>query len=480
RLVDTYAQVVKSNRVLDAVAERMAKDYPGIQPSAIGASLSMTGVSETSVVRVSSRTGDAKLSADIVNAVLDVAPGEIKRVVGAGDIEIIDYASPPSRPDARPLMRQGLTGALAGAVAAAAVLFLFFVLNQRVGDAKELRDNYTLPVLSSVKRQKGESEDPTKFVLSGQSDMDLVESYAKLRMNLLYTLVGKERKSVVVTSAVSGEGKSTIASNLAISLAMAGKRVLLVDADMRRGCQHEIFGYSSESAGLSNVLIGQTDWHDALRIHRVGAKPEDERNPEPEADLQYKGYPVTTTDAQPQAAEAPEGNTLDVLPSGTVPPNPSELLGSAAMGELLRQMEAEYDLVLLDAPPINIVSDPLALSAGAAGGIFVVRQDFTDHREIRRALNAAEMTGLELLGFVFYGEKVRSASYYSYRRYGGYHGYHSYDKYDTRNRYDPRNRYEPKLPARKPELKNKGETAPSSGSPQSTPSESSSRRRRKE
>ena len=100
-------------------------------------------------------------------------------------------------------------------------------------------------------------------------------------------------------------------------------------------------------------------------------------------------------------------------------------------------MEAEYDLVLLDAPPINIVADPLALSPQTAGGIFVVRQDFSDHREIRRALSSAEMTGLDLLGFVFYGEKVRQGKYY-YRRKYYYGGYNHYDKYDPRNKYDTR------------------------------------------
>ena len=86
--------------------------------------------------------------------------------------------------------------------------------------------------------------------------------------------------------------------------------------------------------------------------------------------------------------------------------------------------------MVLDVPPINIVSDPLALSSQVAGGVYVVRQNFTDHREIRTALTSAEMTGLDLLGFVFYGEKLRQGSYYS-RRY--YHGYKYYHKYDTRS-----------------------------------------------
>ena len=414
-LVDTYAQVVQSNRVLDVIAERLSKDYPGIQTAAIGGSLSMASVSETGVVRVSSRTTNAQLSADIVNAVLDVAPSEIKRVVGAGDVQIIDYATAPSTADARRTMRQGLTGALAGAALAAGILALIFLLNQKVRDSKELTERYTLPILAEVRRRRGKDMDPLELILSEDSEMELVESFAKLRMNLLYTLVGKERKSVVVTSAVSGEGKSTIAANLAISLSMSGKRILLVDADMRRGCQHDLFLYDQDTPGLSDVLAGQIDWQDAVLTENYTARDNRKGQQGPEA----------------------LRNALDVLPAGAVPPNPSELLESSAMQNLLKELEAEYDLVLLDAPPINIVSDPLALSPQTAGGIFVVRQDFSDHREIRRALSSAEMTGLDLLGFVFYGEKVRQGKYY-YRRKYYYGGYNHYDKYDPRNKYDTR------------------------------------------
>ena len=414
QLVDTYAQVVKSNRVLQAVAERMITDYPGIQPEMIGSSLSMVSVSETGVVRVISRTVNAQLSADIVNTVLDVAPNEIKRVVGAGDIQIVDYATVPQNPDDRRIIRQGMIGALAGAVLAGAVLVLLFLLNQRVKDSKELQDHYTLPILSEVKRQGGKEKDPSRFLMSDGSDMDTVESYAKLRMNLLYTMVGKKRKSVLVTSAVSGEGKSTIAANLAVSLGMSGKKVLLVDADMRRGCQHDIFRYPSQTSGLSEVLSGQMEWNKVLLTRDLGMSPAAEAKP------------------SGKKKKAPVRNMLDILPAGAVPPNPSELLESSAMHKLLKEMEAKYDLILLDVPPINIVSDPLALSGETAGGIFVVRQNFSDHREVRKALISSEMTGLELLGFVLYGEKVRQARYYSRKHYGGYQ---SYDKYNPRNQY---------------------------------------------
>jgi Mrp family chromosome partitioning ATPase len=94
--------------------------------------------------------------------------------------------------------------------------------------------------------------------------MDTVESYAKLRMNLFYTLVGKESHTVLITSGISGEGKSTIAANLAISCAMSDRRVILVDADMRRACQGDVFHYENTVPGLSDVLVGNAAWQDVI------------------------------------------------------------------------------------------------------------------------------------------------------------------------------------------------------------------------
>ena len=409
-IVNVYSEVIKTNAVMQKILEcrletegedgtteeqLLCQKYPGLTAAYIRGVISMASINDTPMVRVTCRTTNPQLSADICNSVLQVAPAALFDIVGAGNAKVQDYAPVPAGPNARNDQAQGMTGALIGAVAAAALLVLLFLLNSRVEDSTELTENYTPPLLASVRRLPGDEKNPDSFLLGEQSNMELEESYAKLRMNLLYTLVGKDRRTVLVTSAVSGEGKSTIAANLAISAGMSGKKVLLVDADMRRACQRDIFHYDSQAQGLSDLLIGTVKLEDVI-LSSIR-------------------------------------DNLDVLPAGGMPPNPSELLESQAMKDLLADLETKYDLVLLDAPPINIVSDPLALSSLAAGGLFVVRQHFSDHKEIRKALTAAELTGLELLGFVFYGEKIHQGSYYS-RRYYHYKGYYYYHKYDTKAR----------------------------------------------
>ena len=392
QLTKTYLVVVKSGKVMNAVVKRLSEDYPNISASTISNSLSMGNVGETAVVSVISTTRNAQMSADIVNAVMEYAPDEIIRVVGAGSVEILDYAKVPVIPDARNAVRRSMAGAMGGAVIAACLLALLYLMNRKVKESKELTDNYTPPVLATIQRLEGGKASPNAFLLTNQSPMEVLENYAKLRMNLLYTLVGKESHTVVVTSSISGEGKSTISANLAISCAMGGKKVLLIDGDLRRASQRDIFGFDKKAEGLSDVLVGKCTWQEAVL--------------------------------------AEVRSNLDLLPAGHFPPNPAELLESAGMQRILKEFEEAYDMVILDMPPVNVVADPLVLSNHVAGCLFVTRQNFSDHRDIQKALISAEMTGMNVLGFIFYGENLHEGSYYSRRYYKSY-----YNKYDYRHRH---------------------------------------------
>ncbi len=110
-----------------------------------------------------------------------------------------------------------------------------------------------------------------------------------------------------------------------------------------------------------------------------------------------------------------------ILPAGPAAPNPAELLSLPVLPGILSEMEKEFDLILLDTPPMNVVSDPLALSSHVAGCVLVIRQNYSDHREIRKALVSAEMAGMNVLGFVFYGKKVKQGRYYGKKYYKKYY-----------------------------------------------------------
>lgn len=272
-------------------------------------------------------------------------------------------------------------------VIAGGVLFLLFILNRRVTDSKELTENYSLPLLANNPKQHT-MESQSDYLLNKKTSSQVLAAYGKLRMNLFFTLQGTT-KVIIVSSAIPGENKSTVSANLAISFAIDGKHVLLIDGDMRKPSQYKLFKMNEKDAGLSNLLVPGSDPEDV--IHR----------------------------------EIREN--LDLLLAGTVPPNPSELLNSPTMRSLLEKYKKEYDLIVLDTPPINVVSDALVLSDSDVGMLFLARCDYSDHREIRRALNAAEFTGINMLGMAMTCAVRSGDSYYGYRYYKHYYG--SYDRY---------------------------------------------------
>lgn len=190
------------------------------------------------------------------------------------------------------------------------------------------------------------------------------EAYKLLRTNLMFSMADEGSCKVIgVTSALRGEGKSTTAANLAYTLAQSGKRTLLMEADMRIPVQASTFRLE-ESPGLSHVLTGMNSLHEAIR----------------------QQTPI---------------RTMSILPAGEIPPNPSELLSSKNMATVMNALIGIFDYIIVDLPPINAVSDGLAVSKLLTGTIVVVRQNYCDQQSLAETMRRLEMLEVKLLGFVF-------------------------------------------------------------------------------
>ena len=218
--------------------------------------------------------------------------------------------------------------------------------------------------------------------ISDKSKFAIVESYKAARTNIMFSLSADDEKVFAVTSYSKGEGKSTVSSNLAISFSKMEKRVLLVDSDLRRPNLHNIFKIDNNT-GLSNVIGKMGDFDEA--VHR---------------------------DVLPN---------LDILPSGTIPPNPSELLCSSRFIDLVKRLNEEYDYVIFDTPPIGVVSDALLLKDLVAGFVVVLRERSTTHGDIQNLLESAKLADCKLLGFIkvgcVTGKKRGKRGYYYYQYY---------------------------------------------------------------
>lgn len=217
------------------------------------------------------------------------------------------------------------------------------------------------------------------------------EAYRSLRTNIIFSRPEQQPRSLVFTSPMPGEGKSTSAANLAVTLAAQGVRVVLVDADLRRGVLHQVFDVPREP-GLSQVLLGLADLETAVRRVRLD-----------------------------------EDHGFDLLATGTRPPNPAELLGSARMRELIERLEAEHEAVVLDAPPLNLLTDAALLGSNADGVIVVARAAVTQKGALTYAIEQLRQVRAPVLGSVINDIDVRRDLKY----HGGYGAYAYYSLDDS-------------------------------------------------
>ena len=213
------------------------------------------------------------------------------------------------------------------------------------------------------------------FVIEKKPKSIAAESYRTLRTNIQYSSFDKEIQVIVITSSEPGEGKSTTAGNLALSLSQDGKKVILIDSDLRKPSIHKNFKITN-ILGLSDVLIGKED------INNVVSK---------------------------------YNNNLLILTSGKIPPNPSEMLASNSMTKLIEVLKETFDYIILDTPPVQAVTDSQILSAKADGTILVVKAQKTKRDSVKNAVALLNKVNANILGTVLNGlEESRNNYYYYY------------------------------------------------------------------
>jgi capsular exopolysaccharide synthesis family protein len=298
-----------------------------------------------------------------------------------GTIQILQRATPSAQ------LRTGrfealLKGALAGLALGCAILFLLDRIDDRVNSFTELKDQFEEQVLGQIPREDGASK---RLALLQQNDTRQIysEAFRNIRSSLLYMAIEGERPRVLaITSAIPGEGKSTIALNLAITMAFAGSRVLIVDADMRKGVLHEDLG-TSHTPGLSEILSRQHAWRDVLM-----------KTP-------YPG--------------------LDYLPRGKSAPQVGELLISPAAELFVQEAKAAYDYVVFDTPPVLAADDTPSLAPKMDGVIMVMRASYTSSRMTQSSLDILYHRQVNVLGMVFNFIDTNLPDYYHYQYYRSYY-----------------------------------------------------------
>lgn len=382
RTVTSYVSVARTEVVLQPVIDELSLDTTLVD---LREDLTISSPTGTSILNVTARDDRPDQAARISNAVAS----SLQRVVGElappgtdgaqlVTASVIDTAQPPETPASpRPVLNLML-GAVLGALLGAGQVILRSRLDTRVRTHEDVERVTDVPVLASVGRNVNTSLRATSVAKERWTS---AEAYRRLRTNVGFLGLGGERRpSIVVTSSLAGEGKTETAINLARVLAEAGESVLLIDADLRRPKVAERMRLDDE-LGLVDVLTGRGTLDD-LRM-RVGS-----------------GH-------------------LSVLPSGTIPPNPSELLGSAAMAHLIAEAERDFDHVLFDSPPLLPVTDAVVLASQTGGAIVVARSGQVRWSELGAALNILAVGDVPALGIVLNDSPPAQSS-----AYGGYYAPH--------------------------------------------------------
>jgi capsular exopolysaccharide synthesis family protein len=276
-------------------------------------------------------------------------------------------------------------GFMLGLMLGVGLAFLLELIDSSIKSPSDITRKVDLPLLGMVPHAEDLDEEVSDMRRAFNTNPNslLGEAFRQIHTCLLFSGPSESHRSVLVTSASPGDGRTTIAVNLAAATARAGRKVLLVDTNFRQPMVHQLFEQCSR-AGLSDVLSGQAQWREVV---------------------------------------CPVADGLSVMPAGTLPPNPAELLASEMMRRLITEMEQEYDQVIFDGAPVMLVTDPLAVSTMVDGVILVVRAGRNSHGLVQRSRDTLNRVGAHVLGVVLNAVRVTPGGYLR-KNYEAYYDYH--------------------------------------------------------
>jgi capsular exopolysaccharide synthesis family protein len=372
-LVASFTQLATKPVVLDPVIEELGLDSTSAQlATAVTAEtplntvlINISAVSESPATAADIANGVAASLADVVMAMGPQTEGGSPSI----NLSTVATAQEPEfafSPNTRLLVA---IGGLAGLVLGVVVALARQLLDSRIHDADDVTRLTEIPVLGTIPRTR--AAESSSIVLRSDPHGNVAETYRLLATNLDFLNPDKSLRSIVVSSPLPKEGKSTTAVNLALAAAERNQRVLLVDADLRRPTIAEYCGIEG-GVGLTTVLSNRAEL----------------------------------------ASVVEPWQTIDVLPCGAVPPNPNQLLNSETMAHLIKELTRIYDFVVIDSPPILLVADALPLARLTDGAVIVTQLHKTRRGQLSKALSALDGVGALALGVILTGSKAVSRTAY--------------------------------------------------------------------
>lgn len=387
----SYVDVAASRAVAERVIDQLKLDTT---PAALINQITVTQPTDTVLLRIAADAGSPEQAQQIANAWVKALSAQVSELEGSGTgglrIDVLEPAQLPSTPVSPNLKLDLVIAGIVGLLLGLGLAMLRSQLDGRLRDPNKVREQFGVPVLGSVPENdqlaKADRRIPIVVGEGVRTDTEgliTAEAFLKMRTSLQYMNVDRTLRAIVVTSPNPDDGKSTVASNIAASIALSGEPTLLVDADLRRPSIAGGFGLL-DGAGLAEVLAHRVDLADVIQ-------------------------------------DAPQTPNLSVLAAGLTPPNPSEMVGSQAMKALVEQLSRDY-FVVIDAPPLLPVTDAAILGTQVDGVVVVVSAGRTLDHQLETAVRNLQEVHAAILGVVMNKLSARDLQSYYGSGYGAYYG----------------------------------------------------------
>lgn len=377
KLISTYSKLIKSKNVLKEVISNL--ELP-INEEELENKIEVKRINNTELIDIKVKADTPELANKITNELASIFIQKINEMYNINNIQIMDEATYNEKPYNINHQKDILIFLFAGIGASAIYILILNMLDTTIKKADEIEEEFQKPVLASVPILNSKNID-SELIVHFEPKQPISETFRTLRTNIQFINNKQKIKTILITSTLPREGKSFISANLAIAEAQTGKKVLLIDSDMRKGRQYSIFKLLPKP-GLSNYLLDIIEEKQNIQIQKYIQQTEIEK--------------------------------LSIMTAGNIPPNPSELLVSETTLNLIETLKNDFDIIILDGPPTELVTDSIVLTRIVDATIVVAACNETKKDNLHKTIESIKSVGGKITGIAVNKVKIHEKCSYYY------------------------------------------------------------------